>query len=769
MTRIDGSDEPTRVPFPLPTRFVRSAVDARADATNFEFGRVVETQAHGVNNAAMELPLFGRAELLGVRGYLLCLTGRGPNLAFRRSRYLDASTTTVAPRAFSLQIRAPECELAPAQFTPPGLGHVFGNEFRWYYRYKNKETGEVSGLSPATTEVYNVGVQMGDTEDYYGQDIKLAVPGVDRDETLISTIEWFRNTSEGTVLYLLGETPNPGVGTDAEFDDVFPDEDLIAAGVTSDLLPNPRFNEAVMTPMAKAYFHPNGRVAYYGTIKTTNLEGTCTLTADSNLVTASTANIPPHREGQKFVLPWVSGTEDDAPDFLVVEADVTTPSQFKISGEVGAALDLFGGSATATTIPFVIEDNRDARSLHWSRPGLPTQIDVLETVLIGLDADEKLLHVFGWLGGTFALSGRRIYLITDDDTEEPSLTLRVQVVAEEGTFGLWSSAETPFGPVFFNEHGVRHFDGQVVRPLGSESSFSEFLARYYSDQVSPTSLADSLLFYDKDNHLVHLTVVSPERSFPDRSLVFDPEAGVWRGWWRRRVYSDGEFLTSAGNPRFVFGDDLGNVYHDQQQTLDHVPIADDLTAFALDGRIASISGSVLTTAAGDVLHDTEKTLVGAPILYETAVRDAWEQNWIADVVANGSVSDVTLLHASSGTVKVNGQYLVGWVEWQATTTEIDSGEPVRPETANSLHLRFQRETDEDPVEVWLSVDEKDYERSQGTENESCQPDASFWDLNLQGKRGRTFSLRLRGRSKTGAPEITQARLEMNLRAGGNRT
>lgn len=717
-------------------------------------------------------PLAGYT-LLSSGGYLLILSGTRENL--RMALPEDVSMVANGAVVTPLVITAPNGEAAPA-LSGPGSGVVFGDNLKWRFRYKNSRTGEVSGLSELPEEGWSLGAEvLPGTDTWVGEQAVFLLPGTDFPGA--DLIELFRNVpnSDGVWLFI-GSYTNPGAGESVSAIDNLSDEEYLA-NETAGLNPNPSFEEGVPWACAKAHRFSNGRVGLYG-IKRHGLirlaiggvgpgSGPTIAKGDNSFPLAA------------FTFSVISGSGLDQVyrGFRVQRGsglDTSTPSltddqeTYRIVDVVDDDVYVYPPFESATTdTHFLIVDDRDARAVFLSEPGKPTNYDLFNTLIVGHNQDDPLLEIAELSGITYGLTRQRIYALQDVNTEEPSLSYSVSVMAEEGTYGLWSSAVTPFGIVFANERGVRVFDGQTVLPLGSPTSFSRFLPKTQLDSSDPAYRDEIRVIFDPDNHLLHVFYVPTGKTGPCEEIVFDPETGTWRGPWRRRGISAGFLRNTDGSRSWTFGDDYGNLWIDQQQTVD---LLDTETETTTDLKFSLGSSDVISTRKITPTNLNESDVdnyVGLPI-HLSADGETWELNWISH--SDGTSFE---LENTPSTALAAGQYAyVGAIDWQLETAYLDAGEPVQPKSLRALRMRYKRPAGRgdnayiaEPLTIEASAEEDGYVESDSSSIDGDIRESTTYYRAKINSDGKSFQLRLSGITEQAEPQITAAVADIDVRAG----
>jgi hypothetical protein len=737
----------------------------------------------------------GRFSLVATNGMLLILNGINVNRKILDLYGYDDSADSAVSM---LQMRPPYEPLSPLISTP-GNGRIFGRGYKWRYRWKDSRSGECSGLSPSPTFKWNLGVETPTgTQRYLGQQVYFNIPNAAPFNA--DTLQLFRNSSqEEGIWYLVAEAR--ATGSYIYLRDDFPDDEIFTKE-TAGLTPNPTWDEGLMPPVAKAYVHPTGRIWYYGLIRmgvhgrrgatSGSLQPTsanAVLNPDNEWI-ITTANpvdtqncINPARMGQRITATRgnVGGNvTGPGTGFRIVQVYQTGSGVFSYRVRLTPTLDLNAPpfDAADSQTAYIIEDDRDARSLYMSEPAKPTQIDPLKTVFIGEDFDDNLYHLFSLGGVTYAQTSRRIYRITNDFTLDPSLSMEVMAASEEGTVGLWSGCWTPFGWVYLHETlGVRLFDGQMSRPLGSQSVLDDFIARTQVDRIQLACKNETLLSYDEPNHKVVVSYIPSGRSHFTETLVYDPLTDTWRGPYRETVYSSGVVRAPGGDETTLFGDEHGNLFSREEQALDLVQAASGVTTSgSVTSTSTSVNGRFLTASAATFTGGGERVR-GCPIWVTRS--GTYYYSVISDVV---DINNLELLHKlvdvdGNETVPTSGDtFQIGAIHWSLETTYIHADEPIQPKKWGRLRMGFRRAAAGGGYTVAVSLDDSGTfvgeQLESGSEAAaSVTPTNEVYAEARLMRTAKAFTLRLRGLA-TGTsttvgsdPKITSAIADVIVMAG----
>lgn len=714
-----------------------------------------------LHNPLIQKSHLARVDLVPTRALLLQLNGETENKKWDMRKIVGLDTSS------ALHLQAPFGQLRPAISYAGGSGRIFGQDYRWRFRYSRSSTGEASGMS----EIPSVGVNMGreapaGSTNVVGQKAIFNFVPDDFNTGVnanigggATTLQIFRNTSNQLdVWYLVGELSLPAAG-EFTFEDNTPDEELIANEQAS-LRPNPQYALGIMPPMARAYQHPTGRTLYYGIRRMGPYEGTsATLTTGERDVDASlrTTENGMRRIGQRFVpLETSGGTYTDDTIYRICAYDRDgAGAGIAVNPPVVASDDMTDDVATLTK--WEVRDDRDGRLFYMSEPGAPGQIDFAKAVSPGTDADDGVLFIGGFRGQTVLFTRRRIYLVLDDFSEDPSLTMRFSIAAEEGTYGLWTTTVTEEGFVFVNERGVRVFDlASPPRALGGEQFYSQFPALSQFRGVESSLLAESFVCYDATTHRSYWSYAPAGRQAPEETLVFDHETRQWRGPWRRQVYSFGTVRSSAGEDVPMFGDLFGNLIQDETAVSDVV----NATTHTTSGTITSVqdgNGLVFTDSTATLDPESDKRLVGCPIVLNDGNGSVY-QNWIADVPSG---TQIMLAHFPEGALSTGWTYTIGSIDWKLTTAPFDANEPIQHKTLVKLRTRFER-GDAGTFTIETSTDgDTDIEaKTQPVDISTSKSEVH--DASPVNAGGRMFSVSLSGTSTNGHPKITNAIADLEV-------
>jgi hypothetical protein len=669
---------------------------------------------------------FARCQFLSAKGYALITNGLDPNTKWDPDVGLS-----------NLLLRAPADEVYPAiTFAPSPDGKIYGNGMKWRIRYKNSQTGEVSGMSPIPT----IGLNLGDSKtsgsaDYLGQIAYFTVYGVATTYG-VDTIQLFRNTAQqDEVWYLVDEKSNPGASTTVSFTDNFGDED-IWNNELAEITPNPTYFVPHPTPCARSFLHGTGRVMLYGFIPMGAYRaGTAAVTAGSNTVTGANTHWHRGREGQQFKFI----TDPDRVVYRIIE--VTDQTSMKVTPVPPA-------DVSATT--YEILDDRDGRQIFMLWPTSPAQFDPRDVLTVGLDKADTVKYVFSIGSTTFCFTRHHVYEMENDRTGDPAQSTRFTIRANIGCVGLWAACATPFGIVFVSDNGVYIFDGTGVPvPLGEANPFDDFSPKDQFARMDPALWDHVYAYYDSDHNRVGISYCPVEVAAMTEQLSFDPHQG-WRGPWRRPVFASGKLRNAEGDDVFLLGDQFGQLLLEED-------IVTDL--------VAPVSGTVLTRDSTVVFTSTASVftsaMVGASIVFDDGAGN-YQVNWIARYV---SATQVVLLLVPSTALVAGWTFKVGGIYWIARTAFIDLGEPGQPKTIREIMLRYDRVlVGTDNLVLDITSDGKAYTPALDTTTPSTGGlIKATAGVNVGGT---AFTLRASGRAIYGNPKLTNI-LAHVIVSGGN--
>lgn len=713
---------------------------------------------------------FARTSLVDTGGFLLVLNGISTN------RRLSAFDST--PEA--LQMPAPMDSISPTLFGP-GSGRVFGNDLFWCYRWKNSDTGEVSGLSPLSAWGTNVGTEVVDGSDnYLGEKVIFRIVVNTTRPNGADTVQLFRNTTSQKKVFLLVQEIQFIIGTVAVLMEDDKTDDELGQSEQAAFRSAPDATYGAMPPVAKAYRHSNGRTMYYGGFRFgTHRVGRVTITADSSLVAPSngdTLNIYPYarynRIRQRFI-PLKRASDnvviEDPTHYTIVNVDSYNNTPVMNNLYVHPAIQTNNQmSAGSVEVLYEIRDDRDLREVHISDVFNPTQVDPANSIFIGRDRDDSPCLITEVGEATFAVTRKGIYRLDALDTLDPSLSVSIVPVVEEGAAGLWAACYTPMGIVYLHENlGVRLFDGKSSLPLGGSSPAEEFQPKTQLAALEKSLFDQALLYFDPINFRVVLSSVWLAGSDEAVSFSYDPGTGSWRGPHFMSRYVTGDVADLGSGRTFVTGDQHGNVIREEYQVLD---LLDTDTGQTVTGTVASVAGLVFTVTAATFNPSSDYRMRGAPIWFLTG--STYYRSVVSDVV---SATQIRLLYppvdesGNVGTLAAGWTFGVGSIRWRATTAYLDAGEPIQPKTMERVRLRFQRGTASDPFTVANDAEDSGTFTTETGSAATVDPNSSVYAEPRIRKNGVTHKLRLTGTSRGGEPKISGAIADIDVHGGVRRS
>lgn len=724
-------------------------------------------------------------------GRMLILNGVNANSQVPLVQGVSGINSIVLP----LLIAAPSAHLVP-MVSWLGSGRVFGQGYRWWLRYKNSVTGDVSGLSPSTPFTINMGQETTPGADtYLGQKAIFRVASGSNDVPVsCDTIQLFRNAS-GTeaVKYLVQEIKINGASY-VQFIDDKPDEELVIEPETAGLQINPSFDEGTLPPLAKVHLHATGRAMLYGLKRMGPYRaGTVSVTVGSSTVTRTdtTTAFDIARVGQSFRLKTYTGSSID--DVQVYRINSVTTSTLTVTPQIKPSTLLPTDGTTYTSVSYEIIDDRDGRVVYVSEPGDPTSFDLLRAFYVGSNTSEDLYHVFSLRGVTYGQTNEGIYRFVNDVSTDPAVGIAILKVASEGTVGFHSGCLTPFGWVYVHpELGVRLFDGNAPPqgyetigtvtpsiPLGEEDetkSFQpndQFLGRdddAYSSYtgLTRTGFDESLMSecrtcYDPFEHLVHVFYVPNGDWSLREELVFDADVKCWRGpWTMRGATAWGNLRNSDGAEAFTFGDAYGNLAFDRRQDWDMC------AAGAAAGTMTSGQGYVLVNSGASFDSTTYQQQGASIVLADSTAAQTLQTTMVVDVI-DGTTLIVERPVIESAHLYT---YTVGGIRWLFQSAWIDAGEPVMPKQFNSVGIRFTK-ADSGASTATVGLLKDGDESLANMTGESGTPYAlnpysvdepSYRTVRLD-TGSRLFAMVAYGTSTTGDPEITEVTVDLQVDGG----
>lgn len=745
---------------------------------SFTYGKCLSTTSNGYtrgytgsgHSSKEWFDPYAKMDIVGANGIQILVNGINANRKF------PYGANTSSFKVTDLVMRAPYDTLLPA-FSLPGDGNIFGNGYIWRFRGKNSVTNEVSGLSTSVTPGVNLGLELvPGSGDWVGQTAYIYIPNSSI-PAFADVVQVFRNINQNTdEYYLIGELAV--TGSTLTFIDDFADEDIIFNEQAS-LSPNPTYQEGLPFPCTKAFRHSTGRIMLYGVQRMgptrpitfgTHVVGTDTITLDGAMP------LDPSREGQSLRLLTTSGGADIGDRTIYRILEVVDYQTIRIYPVLQA-----NSSGSYTNINVEITDDRDARTIFVSEPGNSTQYDFLKIMSVGFDQNDGLLHLCQMEGVTYAITRRRIYRVENDQSEDPSLTYRLTVVAEEGTIGFWSTAVAPFGIVMVNDKGVRVFDGTICKPLGSRSPFDRFLlkqqftdpgntnityAAYVSGYQGPElSLLDQVcVYYDPTRHYIRVFYVPYGNTSFSEEIVFSALHNVWRGPWRCRGTHAGLMRNDDGSDVFVIGEDFGNLILDEQGSIDVLNGSNiSLVTFAANTKWE------LSYLGGNSDYYSDKRIRGTPILFVDPNTTNTQMNWIVDTLTATSIVVEKLSNVVSGFSS-----FLGAIYWYTKTGWIDDKEPIQPKTLETLRLRLEPLTplsDNNTFSFLIKVNGDD-------NNTITQPDNPptyttlgdpWFEAVMHRGNCRVFQIIMEGYTTRGNPKLTNVVADLLVQEGNPAT
>lgn len=680
-----------------------------------------------------------RVDILSAKGYALLCNGLDPNTKWDPENGQS-----------DLFMRGPQNEIIPAiTFAPSSEGKIFGSGYKWRYRFVNSKTGETSGMSPLPVVGLNLGTVTSGSS-FMGQTAYMRFEGVDT--AGVDTFEILRNTSgQDDVFYVIDKTTNPGSGSYISFTDNRSDDE-IWNNEQAALRPNPSYFEPHPPPCARLFQHATGRVWLYGrrptgtytrgtiqTIVGLPIFGGPIFQATGPTVTGSGTGWHRGLEGQALRL----DTDLSKTIFRIIEVNSTT------------SLNVSPIPSRDTTLngTYQILDDIDTRNIYMTQPSSPIQFDPLDVITIGQDRSDNLTGVFAWQGETYALTRRRLYRLSDDISEDPVGTVRINKVADVGCVGLWAWTETPFGVVFVSEKlGVTLFDGMNVMPLGSPTMWHDFLPKTQFEGFDEGLLFDCLVYWSPKNRRITVSYCPEGTMLQVEQLEFDPTTKTWRGPWRRPMHSAGTLIDSLGEDVELVGDQFGGLYKVGDSSND---VVDSPTS----GTVASVESKIAVTMSGTPLFTD--SMVGASIVFDDGAGNYYT-NWIARVA---TTSQIILMYHPTVDIAADWTFIVGGINWIARTGYLDLGEPMLPKHLHHIGVRYETMvTNVDNLVVEGTSEGRAFTAAADTASETEVQGLIKGDANLH-IGGMAFQLRLSGRASYGGPRVTRLIANMVVNQG----
>ncbi len=684
--------------------------------------------------------LTARLDMKPVNGYMILTNGIDPN----QKGEPDAGMTDLIPRA-------PRDEVYPLiTGAPSSLGKIFGNSYKWRVRYRNSKTGETTGLSALPSMGYNLGREtytgsgshLGQTAYFSFTGFAYATSGDYR--AGMDTIQLCRNTDSQTrVFYVVDEKANPGAAGTVTFTDNTPDEDLIN-NVQVDLVVNPSYYTPTPPPCVRSYLHGTRRLWLYGHINMgphTSHGNSSTMSPGDTLVTCTNGFTFRGREGMRFNY----DTDPDKTDYRLIE--VVDGNTLYVTPPAPATIN--------TT--WRITDDIDTRNIYMMEPNQPWSFDSTNVFTVGADLSDGVMGVFAIGTKTYVLTRRNLWGLSDDLTEDPKTTIRIDHIASVGCVGHWAWCETPYGVVFVDENkGVMAYSGDgLPTALGSESPLDEFKPKTQFQNFDRGLLGETYCEWDPDAQRVFVSYCPVGVAALVEQLSFDPStsAGNWRGPWRRPLYRGGKLRDRTGKDIFLLGDMTGTLCLENDIPTDLVTV--------VSGTLSSMDSPVVLTATASVFTSS---MVGASILMnDLAGNYYW--NIIGKYIGG---TQVVLLLVPEATFAPGATFQVGVIHWQAKTAFLDLGDPGQPKVIRKLEVGYNRIASGvdnlrvDGVSEGIAITETADPATVAAGLITAGLVKGSVDLNLGGS---AFTLRFAGRASYGNPQVTKVRLDVSVDGG----
>ncbi len=711
-------------------------------------------------------------------GSLLILNGSESNFKITAPINVTGSTA-----AWPLVGNAPYGKLYPT-VTPMGTGNVKGSNYKWKFRYKASSTGEVTGFSAINVTGLNLGMQLGSTTNWIGQNALFQLPSrTGFDAAYFDRIQLFRNTTnEFSIYYLVKE--QAGTSGAIYFLDDVPDESLLLSGVETDgLVPNPSHASGPPWPCVKSYAHPSGRFLTYGILPMPPFRnGTATVVASAEYVSITSdyavalgvPKVPPGRVGQSFVPLATSGGTTITPTQTYRVCAIGPGTE----GDVDITPAWAEGALSA--FHYQIIDDRDGRLVFVSEPGLPSQYNYLKILAVGADRTDRVLHIWGFRGRRFSISKRHVYVWENDDLVDPTAVVAHREVADEGACGLWAMAETPLGLVYVNEKlGVRLFSGvsnfvgvEPPVPLGGSGPEQEFMPRSQFRGIDPDYMERTRVFYDSEHHQVFVSYCPIGGGGHEETLCYDMPSVNWRGPWRMHLTAAFQLLDDGGALRSCFGDEFGNILTADEAALD---VLNRATGQAITGTVSTVDSAMFFTAASAAFDPaSDVRVVGCPIVFNDGAGNEYV-NWIASY----SGLQFGLLYTPSPVLAAGWTFTIAGIKWQMKTSLINGGDGVQPAKFEKLRMNFTRgHTGDSTAKLGVGVNggttfitETQDDGSTETlidparDADGTGEDGSDYTEGRVQRSGRMFQIRLRGTSTTNDPQVTIAVADIEVDGG----
>jgi len=702
--------------------------------------------------------------------------------------------------AFPLVMAAPSLALFPL-VSGMGAGRIFGSNYKWRYRYKNSTTGDVSGPSQVAPWEINLGMETTPGSDsWIGQSASFLIATTSSDVPIYcDAIQLFRSASGAPERFYLVDEKRINGASSLLFVDNNPDDDIVAND-TLGLQPNPSFEEGgAIPPMVKVFPHTAGEVWLYGMHRMGPYRtGTVSVTVGSSVVTRTDTStmFEPSRVGQSFRLRTYTGsTIDDPTVYRIVDVRFSsaTGSTLVVTPDIQVSTLLTTEGATYTSVSYEIIDDRDGRLVLPSEPGNPTSYDLLNAFGIGFDRDDDLLHIFTLRGITYGQTRRGLFRLLGDVSVNASDTLAIEQISTEGTTGFNSGCLTPSGWVYLHETlGVRVFDG-AAPPLGYETigtttpsralgqsdengvflPYDQFYGRdddAYSSLhgmsrtgFEPSMLAQAHVCYDPQTHVTHVFYVPNGKWSLREEIAWDHDAQTWRGPWRRSACASGLMRNPGGTEVFLFGDDSGDLWLDDQQNVDLIQNGTGAAA----ATTSSTAGYVLVDSTTPFDGTTFKQQ-GAPVVLYAPTGGSTTTMQVVPVV---TVIDVQTLVLEEPAIESGNLYTYrpGGIRWFLQTAWINLDVPVNPKAFEELELGVKRASSGASTAVSAALIDGDETLANATGENGVVGSidangvAHVYDRTMCGSR--TFTKLLYGTATTGDPQITQVLARIRVDEG----
>lgn len=655
-------------------------------------------------------------QVRGVGNRLVLLNGVNANSQIPLVAGLTVLGSPNQPSIVPLLMASPSATLFP-MLSFHGEGNVFGTNYVWRIRYKNSQTGDVSGMSPIPAWRINMGKETTQgANTYVGQKAFFYIAcGVNDVPSYCDTIQLIRNASGDEKVWYVQSEQKIGSASYLLFIDDTTDAELVF-NETAGLLPNPSYDEGTLPPLCKLHQHSDGSTWYYGQRRMGPYRtGTVSVTVGSVTVTRTSTDtaFDIARVGQRFRMTSYGGNTVDDVTVYRITAVASSGASLTVTPPIQASTYLPTLSTTYTSVSFEILDDRDLRTVYPSQPGLPTNFDLLDAFGIGFDADDQLCSIFTLRGITYGHTTHGLYRLVNDVSTDVTATIAIQKVSEDGIAGFEAGCVTPDGWAFVNPtRGILLFDGNAPPqgyetlgtvspcvPLGSEDEKHPFQPhdQFFGEDTDAYSslsgmvytgfeeslISESRVFFDSENHLLHVFYVPKNLWTLSEEMAWDFDTGCWRGPWRRCATAAGVMRNAGGTDIFVIGDDCGNLWRDQLQDYDM------LAASAPAAATNSTGTGYVLVASGTPFDATTYQQQGVPILLYSPTGVGTAQRalqWarIIDVIDNATLVLDSYVLESGFTYT----YQVAGIRHLLQTAWIDAGEPVQPKEFEFVRMRL---------------------------------------------------------------------------------